>query len=149
MPTRRRIYPCPRSIAAEAEFTQQTDIYEADIYVKERQRKILDSQLQRFLDGANPGIPSDEIQLTERAVNGQPVARLALRFGYLHGIHLARNLAAIVARGTVALQCRQIEPHMGGHKVALDFAAIAVFQPKIETSLQRCSPRRRCAQLHP
>lgn len=54
--------PLPPINSYEAEFTQQTDIYEADIYVKERQRKILDSQLQRFLDGANPGIPSDDIQ---------------------------------------------------------------------------------------
>jgi hypothetical protein len=54
--------PLPPINSYESEFTQQTDIYEADIYVKERQRKILDSQLQRFLDGANPGIPSDDIQ---------------------------------------------------------------------------------------
>jgi len=54
--------PLPPINSSEAEFTQQTDIYEADIYVKERQRKIFDSQLQRFLDGANPGIPSDDIQ---------------------------------------------------------------------------------------
>jgi hypothetical protein len=53
--------PLPPVNSPEAEFTQQTDIYEADIYVKERQRKMFDSQLQRFLDGANPGEPSDEI----------------------------------------------------------------------------------------
>lgn len=54
--------PLPPIDSHQADFTQQTDIYEAEIYVKERQRKVLDSQLQRFLDGANPGIPSDEIQ---------------------------------------------------------------------------------------
>jgi len=54
--------PLPPINSYESDFTQQTDIYEADIYVKERQRKILDSQLQRFLDGPNPGIPSDDIQ---------------------------------------------------------------------------------------
>jgi hypothetical protein len=54
--------PLPPIDSYEADFTQRTDTYEAEIYVKERQRKVLDSQLQRFLDGANPGIPSDEIQ---------------------------------------------------------------------------------------
>jgi len=53
--------PLPPIDSPQAGFTQQTDTLEAEIYVKERQRQIQNSQIRRFLDGNNPGIPSDEI----------------------------------------------------------------------------------------
>ena len=45
-----------------AKITQQTDIYEAEIYVKERERKQFESQMFRFLNNGNLDPPSSELE---------------------------------------------------------------------------------------